>query len=112
MDNGISFPLSEFRMGSDAATKYRPYLIVRNDALQYPICVYRFDDHHYSALYMRCTHQGAELLAAGDRLTCPAHGSEFDSKGLVKQGPADQSLRSFPVSVMDEALFIDLRKQS
>lgn len=88
---------------------YRSFIIVRNDALQYPICVYRLGDNDYSALWMRCTHQGTELQASGDRLQCTAHGSEFDSRGLVKTGPADRSLRSFPVTVSNDQLFIDLR---
>jgi Rieske Fe-S protein len=61
---------------------------------------------------MQCSHQGAELQASGDRLTCPAHGSEFDNKGFAQQGPADQALRSFPTTINGETLFIDLRKQS
>ena len=111
-DNGIKFPLSDFVNGKGTEIKHHTYIIVRNDALQYPICVYRFDETTYSALYMQCSHQGAELQASGDRLTCPAHGSEFDNKGLVQQGPADRSLRSFPTSIVGEELFIDLRKQS
>ena len=58
---------------------------------------------------MRCTHQGTELQASGDRLQCPAHGSEFDNKGTVKTGPADKALRSFPVTVSNNQLFIDLK---
>ena len=90
-------------------TLYRSFIIVRNDALQYPVCVYRVSDNEYSALWMRCTHQGTELQASGDRLQCTAHGSEFDNKGSVKTGPADRSLRSFPVTVSSNQLFIDMR---
>ena len=35
--------------------------IVNNPQLKYPICVYRLGDGNYSALLMKCTHQGAEL---------------------------------------------------
>lgn len=86
------------------------YVIVRHDDLQYPICVYKTGKTEYTALLMRCTHQGAELQAFGDRLACPAHGSEFDNTGKVMQGPAADNLRSFPVTVMNNKLFIDLRK--
>ena len=48
---------------------------------------------------MQCTHQGAELQASGDMLQCPAHGSEFNNKGTVTNGPADTDLRTFPVTV-------------
>lgn len=110
-ENGVTISKDEFKMKKGAA--YRSFIIVRNDALQYPICVYRFSENVYSALYMRCTHQGTELQASGDMLQCPAHGSEFNNKGEVTNGPADLSLRTFPVSIVNNnELFIDLRKQS
>lgn len=111
-NDGITIPLKDFIKRKGEQAQYHSYIVVRNDALQYPICVYRFGEKQYEALYMQCTHQGAELQAAGDRLTCPAHGSEFDNRGMVKQGPADQPLRNFPASIVGEELFIDLRKQS
>ena len=100
---------NEFVTKQNGRTAYSPFIVVRNDALQYPICLYRFNDQEYSALWMRCTHQGTELQASGDRLQCTAHGSEFDNRGSVKTGPADKSLRSFPVTVSNNQLFIDLR---
>ena len=64
----------------------------------------------YSALWMKCTHQGSELQASGDHLHCPSHGSEFNNKGTVSQGPAEKNLKSFPVSVGDGKIKIDLRQ--
>jgi len=55
-DNGILVDLKEFDTKKDSK---RTYVIVRNEALQFPICVYRLDDNNYSALLMQCTHQGA-----------------------------------------------------
>ena len=107
--DGLFVDTNEFQTKQNGKTGYRSFIIVRNDALQYPVCVYRFNDNEYSALWMRCTHQGTELQASGDRLQCTAHGSEFDNKGAVKTGPADKALRSFPVSVLNNQLFIDLR---
>jgi nitrite reductase/ring-hydroxylating ferredoxin subunit len=108
-DSGMLVDLDKFE-GKDG--KSVGYVVVRNDSLQYPVCVYKLSDASYSAVLLRCTHQGAELQVAGDRLTCPAHGSEFDNKGIVKEGPASENLRSFPVSVRGSQLFIDLRKRS
>ena len=107
--DGLFVDTNEFVTKQNGKTIYRSFIIVRNDALQYPVCVYRLSDSEYSALWMQCTHQGTELQASGDRLQCTAHGSEFDNKGLVKTGPADRSLRSFPVSVSNNQLFIDMR---
>lgn len=111
-NDGLLVPLKDFLAGKEGQQQHHSYLVIRNEALQYPICVYRFTEQEYTALYMRCSHQGAELQAAGDRLHCPAHGSEFDNKGMVQQGPADEPLRSFPVRINGDQLFIDLRKQS
>ncbi len=107
--DGLTLDADEFIAKRKGRIVYRPFVIVRNEALQYPICVYRFGEHEYSALWMRCTHQGTELQASGDRLQCPAHGSEFTSRGKVSNGPADKDLRSFPVTVLNNQIFIDLR---
>lgn len=107
--DGLTVNTDEFKDKQNGKTVHRSFIIIRNEALQYPICVYRFGEKQYSALWMRCTHQGAELQASGDYLQCTAHGSEFDNKGTVKNGPADRNLRNFPVTVSNNQLFIDLR---
>ena len=107
--DGLFVDVNEFVTKQNGRTAYHSFIVVRNEALQYPVCVYRFNDNEYSALWMRCTHQGTELQASGDRLQCTAHGSEFDNTGSVKTGPADKSLRSFPVTVSNNQLFIDMR---
>jgi Rieske Fe-S protein len=98
---------------NDFKTKdsYRSYIIVRNEELKFPICVYRFSESDYSALWMQCAHQGAEVQVAGTYLQCPAHGSEYDNRGRVTNGPATSNLRTFPVTLNNNQLFIDLRKK-
>lgn len=110
--DGIIVQKEEFRISSKGNSAYRSFIVVRNEALQYPICIYRFNNDEYSALWMQCSHQGTELQASGDFLQCPAHGSEFNNKGQVTNGPADNGLRIFPITVTNTELFIDLRKQS
>jgi len=88
---------------------YKSYVVVQNDQLKFPICLYRFGDDNYSAVLMRCTHQGAELQVFGDRLQCPAHGSEFDDHGVVKTGPAITNLRTFPVTIQNNQINISLK---
>jgi Rieske Fe-S protein len=107
--DGLTIDKNEFVSKQRNKKGYLPFIIVRNEALLYPVCIYRFSENNYSALWMRCTHQGTELQASGDRLQCPAHGSEFDNQGTVKTGPADKALRSFPVTVSNNQIFIDLR---
>ena len=107
-ENGITIGLKDFETPKKG---FREYVVVRHESLQFPVCVYRLDNNNYSALLMRCTHQGAELQVSGDVLTCSAHGSEFSKTGKVLQSPASEDLRTFPVSVTGDQLFIDLRKK-
>jgi len=97
-------PVSAFEIEKNGSTSFKRYVIAHNDKLQYPICVYRNAANEYKALLMRCTHQGTELQVFGDRLQCPAHGSEFSSTGSVKNGPAETPLRAFPVSIENARL--------
>jgi Rieske Fe-S protein len=105
----IIVPLDSFTI-QGSPTSYRESVIVYNKQLAYPICVYRFSESRYSALWMRCTHQGAELQVFGDRLECPAHGSAFTDTGAVLNGPASEPLRSLPVTVENNRLRISLKQ--
>ena len=87
---------------------YLAHVVVQNNALQYPIVVFRLSSEKYRALLMKCTHQGTELEVFGDRLQCPAHGSEFTNYGNVENGPADTALRSFKIMKDIKTLKIDL----
>jgi len=107
--DGLMVSKDEFKIKQKGGTSYSSFIIVRNDALQFPICVYRFSDQEYSALWMKCAHQGAELQASGDVLQCPAHGSEFNNHGNVENGPANIPLRTFPVIITGNQLKISLK---
>ena len=109
-NDGLYLSRDEFRIDKKDSENFRPFIVVRNEALQYPICVYRISDSEFHALWMQCTHQGTELQVSGNLLHCPAHGSEFSNKGKITSGPADKDLRTFPVTVTQNELFIDLRK--
>lgn len=102
-------PLTDFETKNGSNTYFKKYIVIQNERLQYPICVYRVSEKEYSALWMRCTHQGTELQVFGDKLQCPAHGSEFDSKGKVQSGPADVTLRTFPIVIEKNQLKISLK---
>jgi Rieske Fe-S protein len=105
----ILVPLTDFEIKNKETIEYRKYIIIQNENLKYPICVYRFDANNYSALLMQCTHQGAELQVFGDKLQCAAHGSEFNNRGTVESGPADRNLRSFPILIDKNTLKISLK---
>ena len=68
----------EFKITKKGTDSYRSFIIIRNEAMQYPVCVYRFSNSEYSALWMRCTHQGTELQAR--RFTTAGHVSKSFSR--------------------------------
>lgn len=105
----LVIPMNSFEVVRANTTTYRKYVIAENDALQFPICIYRFAADRYQALWMKCTHQGNELHVFGDKLQCPAHGSTFDSLGAVQEGPASEPLRTFTVTITDNELKISLK---
>ena len=109
--DGVLVNADEFKITQNGKASYRSYVVVRHEELKFPICVYRFSDTDYSALWMQCAHQGAEVQVAGNYLQCPAHGSEYDNRGRVTNGPAASDLRTFPVIVTNNQLFIDLIKK-
>ncbi len=100
--------LADFEQVKKKQSSFRNYLIVRNDSLQFPLAIYRFSDTEYTALYLKCTHQGAELQVFGDKIQCPAHGSEFSNRGVVESGPATEKLREFAVRIDNKQLKISL----
>jgi Rieske Fe-S protein len=106
----LIIPLDDFvdRTGKDI--QFRKFILAGNDLLKFHICVYRFSDSDFQALWTECTHQGNELQVFGEKLECPAHGSEFDTRGNVQEGPANRSLRSFPVRIDGDYLKISLKK--
>ena len=109
-DNGLIVDKNQFRVGNKGS--YASFIVVRNENLLFPICIYRFSETDYSALWLKCAHMGAEVNVVGDTLQCPAHGSEYNNRGMVTNGPATSNLRTFPVKVSETEIFIDLRKQA
>ncbi|MEO7311685.1 MAG: Rieske (2Fe-2S) protein [Chitinophagaceae bacterium] len=101
--------IADFEITKGGKRKYKKYLVVENQILQHPICVFRFDEKNYEALLMKCPHQGAELQVFGDKLQCPAHGSEFNNRGKVENGPANAPLRTFPIIIENNELKISLK---
>jgi nitrite reductase/ring-hydroxylating ferredoxin subunit len=102
-------PLSDFELVHTDIKTFKKYVVVQNSSLQYPICIFRADPERYSALLLRCPHQGVELQAFGDTLHCPAHGSEFTNEGLVTAGPATENLRIFNTRIENGLLKISLK---
>ena len=105
----LVIPLTEFETMAGNQLHYKKYMVINNEELKFPIAIFRHSNSLYTALWLQCSHQGAELQVFGDKLQCPAHGSEFSNKGIVTGGPANNDLRTFPVTVAKNHLRISLR---
>jgi len=57
----IIIAVSDFETRNGKNIYFKKYIVVQNEILQYPICIYRKNESEYTALWMRCTHQGTEL---------------------------------------------------
>lgn len=89
---GALIPLDEVPVGGVAAVTIarRPAFIARPT----PDTVRAF-----SAV---CTHRGCTVVAAGDILLCPCHGSHFDLlTGDVLRGPAEKPLPAIDVAIAE-----------
>ena len=83
------------------------HVVVEVEKLPAPIYVSHLKDGSYSAVLMKCTHRGCEVMPLGDILHCPCHGSEYTHTGKVIQSPAIEDLRPFAVTSEGDYLYIE-----
>lgn len=96
--NTIKLSEAEFKEIKNGQTIDRSFVIVKENSLLYPICVYKKGDS-ITALLMQCTHQGCEVNPNPYSLVCPCHGSEFDTNGEVLNPPAEEPLVTYQVTI-------------
>jgi cytochrome b6-f complex iron-sulfur subunit len=58
------------------------------------------------ALDLVCTHLGCTVAVTPAGLVCPCHGSRFDRRGKVLEGPAGRPLRRYEVEIGAEAITV------
>lgn len=73
------------------------------------IIIIRTGETSYTALSSVCTHQACQVSynKASNELPCPCHGSRFSINGAVLNGPAQTSLKKYPVRLEDNMLIIN-----
>jgi Rieske Fe-S protein len=74
-----------------------------------PVYVFALDQSRFTAVSPICTHRGCTVDIQGESLVCPCHGSTYDRQGTVLRGPAERSLRSFPVRASSQYIEIQMR---
>lgn len=108
-NDAIVVPLSEFNIEKKGHVTFHKFILLQNEKLAFPIALFRISEKQFSAVNLKCSHQGAELQVFGDKLVCPAHGSEFSNLGLVENGPATENLRNFPLKLENNNIIISLK---
>ncbi|MBK6665895.1 MAG: hypothetical protein IPG48_06985 [Saprospiraceae bacterium] len=56
-NSDLMVAISDFESVSDDKIIFKKYVIINNDVLKFPICVYRIEENKYNALWLECTHQ-------------------------------------------------------
>jgi Rieske Fe-S protein len=102
--NAVRMPVTSFLTGQ--------LQIVRPEGWLYNIAVRKTGDEQYEALLLQCTHQQNQLLVNPNGFQCTLHGSLFTKDGRIVKGPAEFPLKSFPTSVEQGQLIIQLKSQN
>lgn len=101
-DHKLTVPIAEF------ATQMTNMIRVENNSLGDDILLIKNETGGYTALLMKCTHEGFGLSATGTKLICNAHGSQFDLAGNVLKSPALKPLKEFKVTTTTNNVIIHL----
>jgi len=102
VDKKLTLPLSAFKQSS--------LQLVRPKGWYYDIAVEKNNDNTYTALLLQCTHQENQLTPDGNGFHCNLHGSQFDSEGNVRKGPAERPLQRYRTYMDMNSLIIEILK--
>lgn len=85
------------------------FVLLSHDKLRAPLHLSQTNDSEYQALLLLCTHKGCDVKPAGSIFVCPCHGSEFNSKGDVLLGPAEDRLNTYVATSDNDNIYIKLK---
>jgi nitrite reductase/ring-hydroxylating ferredoxin subunit len=96
-----------FRPGELAPGEIRQVIPEGRD----PIAVYNLDGEYFATSDI-CTHGEASLSEGdieGGEVICPFHMGSFDIRtGEAMQAPCMEPIRSYPVRIEDDMLYVDI----
>jgi Rieske Fe-S protein len=99
-NNKVSVPVSLFAQSD--------FQLIQPKDFFYNIGLRKEKDGSYTALLLRCTHADNQLISTGNGFKCNLHGSTFDKEGQVTQGPAERSLKKYPIEILSDQIIIHL----
>ncbi|MBG6210850.1 3-phenylpropionate/trans-cinnamate dioxygenase ferredoxin subunit [Labrenzia sp. EL_126] len=89
--------------------------LIRFDHGSRTFAIYRSPDDEYFCTDGLCTHEEVHLsdgLVMDHIIECPMHNGQFDYRtGEARRAPACVALKTYPVKVENETVFIDLGDQ-
>src|SRR5436190_20532489 len=100
-NNTIVVPLASIAKGEKIK-------LIRVAKLSYDILLVLGENKDHRALEMRCTHADNILTASNSGLYCTFHGSAFNLRGEVINGPAIRPLKNFRTTEEDNRIVIYL----
>lgn len=74
------------------------------------VLIVNMGNNNFNALTSVCTHSQCDRnwTFTNNVFTCTCHGSRFNTNGSVVNGPASQALVSYPATVFNNVLTVDL----
>ncbi len=86
--------------------------VIRFDHSGQTFCIYRSPEDEFFATDGLCTHEQVHLadgFVMDNIIECPMHNGRFDYKtGAAKGAPVCEALKTYPVKVEGERVFVDL----
>jgi Rieske Fe-S protein len=100
VDNKVIIPLSHFPDLSRPGDHIKVYV----EPFPNPFFLFHQDNGELWAVLSTCSHRGCEVEKLMTGFECPCHGSEYDLRGLVRDGPAPAPLESYVVQKVGDRL--------
>ena len=107
-DNQLIVKKSEFTFLKKEQLQQRKFVMLKSPKLELPICIYKHSEDEYTALYTECTHKGCEVKPNDTFMACPCHGSEYTTKGVVQNPPAERNLKQFKITTDNENVYVQV----
>lgn len=99
---------NQFKLSCDRFLEGEKIKLLKNKDLSFDIIIIKNSAENYQAFLMKCTHLDAALLANNNGITCNLHGSAYNLKGQVVNGPATEPLKEFKTEIIDNSIVITL----
>ncbi|MBD3385845.1 Rieske 2Fe-2S domain-containing protein [candidate division KSB1 bacterium] len=73
-----------------------------------PVILIHTGEHTFQSFSLVCTHKGCTVSwkSNSEKFACPCHGSQFNHKGEVTSGPAENALTEYKTTYKDKGIVV------